>query len=500
MIKTLSCFFYIILGCIPLYAQHSTPEKLEQLYVEVTIGKCKNTDVDDSLSEINSILATKTISAEERAKALLILCNLYRFKGDNAKALKTAEEASSFASLKHLYLWQARFLGFLSTEYRRSNMIALGEKKLIQAIEVSMKSPQNDELYRFYANAYHEMAYYAASYNDYRKALSYMKYSNHWAEKMTDSKKEFFLASNYQYIGILFNRLSKADSALYYFNRALKLVESNKSDIGTQTLKNYIYTNMGESYLMQKNLPSAYKLLTKVLKDSLKFKTQDLNQNLYGNWVNYYQYTGNLDSLKLYNSRLDSISFLINTNNTNAINSVTDNLILENKSLKKNDRLHWYIAIALLAFLTVLTAIFQKRKHKANGIIKNGEIKSESVNIAKDTELRITEQLKAFEESRQYLDPDVSSTLLANQFSTNTRYVTYMVKKLYDKDLNTYINELRIQHILDLLHSDHKYRQVKIGHLAEIAGFSSHSKFAAVFKKVKGCSPSEYLNTLDEQK
>ncbi|RTZ50445.1 helix-turn-helix domain-containing protein [Chryseobacterium arthrosphaerae] len=59
------------------------------------------------------------------------------------------------------------------------------------------------------------------------------------------------------------------------------------------------------------------------------------------------------------------------------------------------------------------------------------------------------------------------------------------------------MNRLRINYIVDKLINDEKYRQYKISILADECGFSSHSKFAAVFKAVTDYSPSAYIKYLD---
>ncbi|RTZ46822.1 hypothetical protein EJ377_15815 [Chryseobacterium arthrosphaerae] len=57
------------------------------------------------------------------------------------------------------------------------------------------------------------------------------------------------------------------------------------------------------------------------------------------------------------------------------------------------------------------------------------------------------------------------------------------------------MNRLRINYIVDKLINDEKYRQYKISILADECGFSSHSKFAAVFKAVTDYSRQLISNT-----
>lgn len=61
------------------------------------------------------------------------------------------------------------------------------------------------------------------------------------------------------------------------------------------------------------------------------------------------------------------------------------------------------------------------------------------------------------------------------------------------KDFNNYINELRIRYIIRKFQTDSSYLSYKLAYIAEQAGFSSHSKFAAIFKNFTGLSPSVFI-------
>jgi AraC-like DNA-binding protein len=87
---------------------------------------------------------------------------------------------------------------------------------------------------------------------------------------------------------------------------------------------------------------------------------------------------------------------------------------------------------------------------------------------------------------------------LAAELNTNTKYLSYVINRHKCTDVKTYVNRLRINYIVDKLINDDKYRQYKISILAEECGFSSHSKFASVFKAVTDFSPSAYIKYLDE--
>lgn len=64
-------------------------------------------------------------------------------------------------------------------------------------------------------------------------------------------------------------------------------------------------------------------------------------------------------------------------------------------------------------------------------------------------------------------------------------------------DFNNYINELRIQFIIDKLLKEPIHRKYKFSTLAEEAGFSSQNKFSTVFKKSTSITPSEFIKQLE---
>ncbi len=380
-----------------------------------------------------------------------------------------------------------------------SDMTELSHEKLQQVITIAKKTPASEELYKFYSNAYHEMAYYETSKNEYSKAISYLQQSNSYLQRMNNASTDFLLASNYQYTGTLFNSMKQADSAIFYFNHSLRLTNTNK-DITTKTLQNYTYTNMGHSYLLKNNLKKAKENFTKVLNDAPQFRTIDLNQDLYNNLITYYENIKDIDSITIYKNKLDSVNAIIYKTNSETVNSITQQLNKENKLLKESRHFNnWYfIAIACSVFTAGAFWISKKKYRKAPPLVLKNDTKPDELNIAKDTEQRLMEQIKKFEEEKQYLDPTIPTTLMANTFKTNTKYITHVLKKMYDKDFTTYINTLRINYIIDLLEKEPVYREYKISYLAKISGYSSHSKFTAVFKKIKGYSPSEFITQLEK--
>lgn len=140
----------------------------------------------------------------------------------------------------------------------------------------------------------------------------------------------------------------------------------------------------------------------------------------------------------------------------------------------------------------------KKNKSEFNVTIEQNSIK-QSV-VPKEMEETLLEKLEIFESSTDFTKQDASLSRLALQFDTNTKYLSEVINSHKQKNFNSYINELRINYIVDKLKNDAVYLQYKISYLAEDSGFSSHSVFTTVFKSVTGIPPTTFINILKDKK
>lgn len=116
--------------------------------------------------------------------------------------------------------------------------------------------------------------------------------------------------------------------------------------------------------------------------------------------------------------------------------------------------------------------------------------------MSEATENAILEKIHKLEESHFYLDKDVSLNHVAVKVAVNQRYLSYVINRNKGKDFAGYINELRIHYITDRLKNDNEFLKYKISFLADLCGFSSHSRFTTTFKKVTGVSPQSFITDL----
>lgn len=116
------------------------------------------------------------------------------------------------------------------------------------------------------------------------------------------------------------------------------------------------------------------------------------------------------------------------------------------------------------------------------------------ISEAKESEL--LEKLNHFETGTDFMAKNFTLSNLASILDTNTKYVHYLLKAHRNKNFNDYINGLKIKYIVHCLCKEPKFQNYKISYLADIGGFSSQSRFAYIFKKEVGLSPSEFIRTL----
>ena len=136
--------------------------------------------------------------------------------------------------------------------------------------------------------------------------------------------------------------------------------------------------------------------------------------------------------------------------------------------------------------------------------ISNQEIIQEepqlSINISSKTEKILLRKLELFEKNKGFIKKDINLSSLAKQFETNTKYLSEIIKTHRQKQFNNYLNELRVNYIVDRLQNEPKYINTKISYLASDCGFTSHSTFTTIFTQITNESPSIFMKRIKEER
>ena len=145
----------------------------------------------------------------------------------------------------------------------------------------------------------------------------------------------------------------------------------------------------------------------------------------------------------------------------------------------------------------VIARIEKKEKRETLDVAQDSVPKeSKGVVIPEETENAILERLNEFENSDKFTKAGISLQSVAKELNTNTKYISEIIHTHRGKNFNTYINELRVNYIINRMKDDKKYLSYKVSYLAEESGFSSHSAFTVVFKSITGITPNQFITFL----
>ena len=98
---------------------------------------------------------------------------------------------------------------------------------------------------------------------------------------------------------------------------------------------------------------------------------------------------------------------------------------------------------------------------------------------------------------------DFNLQMLADMVDSNTKYVSWIINKTYNKNFKTLLNEYRIREACRRLTDREHYGNMTIQAIYEELGYNSAASFIQAFKKVNGMTPSVYQklkSSEDEQK
>lgn len=110
----------------------------------------------------------------------------------------------------------------------------------------------------------------------------------------------------------------------------------------------------------------------------------------------------------------------------------------------------------------------------------------------------ILNKLEHFEKENKFLDNQVSKTLLSEILNTNPTYLSRIINVYKGKNVSIYINDLRIDYIIELLKNDATYLNYDIKNLASLAGFTNAVNFSDNFQRKFEIKPSYFIKMMKE--
>lgn len=505
----------VSLSCVRCLAQDSEYDKIysETSQILLTSNPKKALQNADYLYRISQ-------NNTERINSCMLRAKLLRQYDINNEAIRSLMKADSLAKIDKNYIMRARINGFLSTLYREIGVPSVGSTFLKQALNSSKKIEDKDAMYRFQGNLCQELAYYAINNHDYVKANNYLLKGNKLFSSVgSDLDTSFHLAVNSEIIAKNYLALHQIDSSLFFYEKAQKQLSASQSP--NSPLQGFIYNGLGNVYTEMENYKAAHNNYTEALKIAESSKFYTLRHEVYSALLAYYKKTKNN---KMYIEYNEDYLKMIESEEGNR-KAIADNLIavLSEKAKTSHSKYQQKIVIisGISIFVILMTAglYFYKRKQdykkfKDYLIKKNNQLREEITipkkeiaekkeiqkeYMSQETEESILKSIKEFERGKYYLEKDTSLNVMAAELGINHRYLSYVINKHKEKDFASYINELRINYMIDCLRDDPALLRYKISYLADKCGFSSHSRFTITFKKVTGISPLTFITYLKEE-
>lgn len=329
-----------------------------------------------------------------------------------------------------------------------------------------------------------------------------------------DEIKEYFIHSE----GVNQYFLRKYTSAINKINYSLPVIQKKK-DFGNEAV-GYFY--IGKSYWDLKNFQKAVLYFKKVdaIFDDKGYIRPDLRNN-YELLISYFKTKGNAEEQLYYIEKLLKVDSVLTSKYKYVSKKIhkdydTKELLVQKKSVEKllakkelDALIHKGIIVFLILFVLVLTyQHYRNRKlyrRRFNELMKKEETstKVESKNtiygiedINPDTVVIILKKLEKFEKGKLFLEKDLTEIKLAISLDTNIKYLSKIIAHYRGKKFVTYINDLKIDYLINQLKENKTMHRYGNKALSDEAGFSSTERFAKAFFSRTGMPATFFMEEL----
>ncbi|WP_288443025.1 AraC family transcriptional regulator [uncultured Chryseobacterium sp.] len=529
MPKSLLQFLFLLATAVPIFAQKKNNF---DLICEKTSSVTAYKDLPKAIKTADS-LYMKAQKPSEKIKCLVLSSELYHHAGELKKAICYSENAHSVINQINDPEWMAVVTRLLARQYRQVGLYERSKKYIVKGLQASGQIVDFQKRSEAAGLLNQEMAFYEMEMGNFPNAIRNIESSLKYFGKINSQNGNRTAAASYQLLGDVYFKLNDYAVSENYYRKAESLLNNGSCTLGL------VYNGLGGIRLKQKNWKDAELYLKKAEKIADTSRSLKLKKAVYSNINDYYEGIGDNFKASLYAVKyIRAYDSIAARNQSFAIKDFENP---KGRANKKNAQMNGVknAAIVILSISLVGLFIFIRRKQKKQrsklrNIIRtqfnmignrthyplkqSGDFEFSNIFVEEidekdsetdrrrndslmtpETESKLLELLEDFEKGDLYNNKGMSLSFLAGELNTNTKYLSYVINQHKNADFKTYVNRLRINYIVDKLINDEKYRQYKISILADECGFSSHSKFAAVFKAVTDYSPSAYIKYLDNE-
>lgn len=297
--------------------------------------------------------------------------------------------------------------------------------------------------------------------------------------------------------------------AIKKLTKVLPAVKDNKDFTNETTAYFYI----GKSYWAQKLQEKALPYLKKIDEafQKQKYIRPDLRE-AYEILIDYYQQQNDKELELYYVTALLKVDQVLIKDYKYLSGKIhkeydTKNLIQTQRNIEQ----YWTIIITIM---TVIIAILVYRHYKnkrlfeelmnrkpetTQSLVSNNSSKETELDINPELVVAILKNLEKFERNKKYLEKDMTLAKMASILNTNMKYASKIIARYRNKGTVDYISHLKIDHIIELLKNENKYRNYTNKALGEESGFGSTQIFTRAFNNRTGLSPTYFISKLRSQ-
>lgn len=362
------------------------------------------------------------------------------------------------------------------------NSIAEFKKQL--KLSAQIEDAQKRNLSTFWAHENLSHIYSTIKLRD--SAYSHLNQQISVLKNLPEEASFYSLSSTYVQLAAEYIKDGKLQKAENLLNQSIAILKKYEATYLFGTMEQF-----GNLEWSRGNLKLAETFYRKALQNTLDLKDKDAEMYFYDILIGFYfDHDLSKEEANIFLSKYKKLKDSIDRKNTLALNIGLQQISQEkNNQLMEKDKLKMLIIIfSCIVFLcVVLYFVFSKRKHQKNiehfqKILKDLDerlnTKNELIKEFQNAELTVSEpissnskveaalmmntetknklllKLQEFEASNLFTENTISLAMLSTYCETNSRYLSYLINTYKKKDFNNYINELRVNFIIEKLKNE----------------------------------------------
>ncbi|TXF77799.1 helix-turn-helix domain-containing protein [Chryseobacterium sp.] len=309
---------------------------------------------------------------------------------------------------------------------------------------------------------------------NYSSAVELLTLSN----RLLSTSDDFaWMALNDFYIGKSYFQLNKKDMALEYFRKVDSSFIRHRF-ILPELRENY---EVLISFYKEKRKPVEELYYTRQLLKADEFLASDFSYLAARVYKEYDTKTLREEKFRLENAGRSKSRFIL-------LISVTGGLII----------IFLLYRYQKARKITEKYRLLLKRRETASGEIMvippKERVAARKYGYSEEVTNEILEKLRKFEEKKEFTAKGLTLRKLADKLGTNTPYLSFVINDFKGMHFNTYLKELRITYITNLLCTEKKYLNYTIEGLAEECGIASRQNFSDHFYEINGLRPKDFID------